>query len=88
MVNALRERGINTVSSAGKDSIKSQMRVADRMQARYSLIMGQIEVQENTIILRDMHRGSQEVVPYDTIVDMVAEKIGGDRLDSKNLWEE
>jgi histidyl-tRNA synthetase len=88
LLNALRDRGINVVGSAGKDSIKSQMHVADRLKARYSLIMGQIEVQEGIIILRDMDKGSQEILPYDSIVDVVAEKIGTNKLVKRNLWEE
>jgi histidyl-tRNA synthetase len=88
LLNELRERGINVVGSAGRDSIKSQMRVADRMKARYSLIMGQIEVQEGTIILRNMDKGSQEVLPIDDIVDAVVDKIGDNSLKNKTLWEE
>jgi histidyl-tRNA synthetase len=88
LINELRERGINVIGSAGKDSIKSQMHVADRFKAQYSLIMGQIEVQEGTIILRDMDKGSQEVLPYEGIVDVVAKKIGVNKLVKHNLWEE
>ncbi len=88
LLNELRERGINVVGSAGKDSIKSQMKVADRLQAKYALILGQIEVQEDNIILRDMDKGSQETLPMDRIVDAVAKKIGENRLDKKPMWEE
>ena len=88
LLNELRERGINVVGSAGKDSIKSQMRVADRLQAKYALILGQIEVQEGTIILRDMDKGSQETMPIEGIVDVVAKKIGENKLEKKKMWEE
>ncbi len=88
LLNELREHGLNTVGSAGKGSIKSQMRMADRLQAHYSLILGQIEVQEGTIILRDMDKGSQETVPIDGIVDMVVDKLGGKKLKNRTLWEE
>jgi len=88
LLNEMRERGINVVGAAGKASIKSQMKVADRLQAKYSLILGQIEVQEGTIILRDMDKGSQETLPMDGIVDVVEKKIGGDKLDKRNMWEE
>lgn len=88
LLNELRERGINVVGSAGKASISSQMKVSDRLQAKFSLILGQIEVQEKTIILRDMDKGSQETIPIDGIVDVVAEKIGENKLKNKNLWEE
>ena len=88
LLHNLRNIGLNAVGSMGKDSIKSQMRVADRLQAKYALIMGQIEVQEGTIILRDMVKGSQEILPYESIVDVVAQKIGVKKLDKRNLWEE
>ena len=88
LFNELRERGINVVGSAGKASIKSQMRVADRLQAKYSLILGQIEVKDGTIIIRDMDKGSQETVPIDGIVDVVAKKIGENKLEKKKMWEE
>lgn len=88
LLNELRERGINVVGSAGKDSIKSQMRVADRLNARYSLILGQIEVKEGTIILRDMDKGSQETIPIEGIVDVVANKIGENKLEKRKMWEE
>jgi len=88
LLNALREQGLNAVGSMGKDSIKGQMKVADRFKAKYALILGQIEVQENTIILRDMQKGSQEILPYDSIVDVVSKKIGVSKLDKKKLWEE
>ncbi len=62
--------------------------MADRLKAKYSLILGQIEVQEETIILRDMDKGSQETLPMEDIVDVVAEKIGENKLEKRTLWEE
>ncbi len=88
LINELRDQGINTVGAIGKSSMKGQMSLADRLGARYSLILGQIEVKEGTIILRDMERGSQETVPFDGIVDKMAELLGGKKLTSKKLWEE
>jgi histidyl-tRNA synthetase len=88
LISELRDRGIHTVGATGKGSISSQMKVADRLKASHCLILGQIEVQDRTIILRDMKKGSQETLPYDGIVDVVAEKIGENKLESKTLWEE
>jgi histidyl-tRNA synthetase len=88
LLNLLRERGINTIGAIGKDSMKAQMGLADRLGAQYSLILGQIEVQEGTIILRDMKKGSQENLPYEKIVEKLVEKIGENKLENKKLWEE
>jgi len=88
LLNELREKGINTVGAVGQASIKAQMGLADRIQAKYSLILGQIEVQEGTVILRDMKKGSQETIPFGGIVDKMVKLLGENKLKNKKLWEE
>ncbi|MFH1012416.1 MAG: histidine--tRNA ligase [Candidatus Peregrinibacteria bacterium] len=88
LLSQLRERGINTVGAIGKDSIKAQMGLADRIGAKYTLLLGQIEVKENTIILRNMEKGSQETIAYDGIVDKMVHLLGENKLENKKLWEE
>jgi len=88
LLNDLRDQGLNVVGAVGKDSMKAQMGLADRLNAQYSLILGQIEVQEGTIILRDMKKGSQLTIPYDTAVQKMVELLGKNPLKGKKLWEE
>ncbi len=88
LINELRERGINTVGAVGKSSMKAQMGLADRLGAKYSLILGQIEVQEGTIILRNMEKGSQETIPFKGIVEKMEKLLGNNSLKKKKLWEE
>jgi len=38
------------------------MEAADKIKAQYSLILGQKEVQDGTVIIRDMESGIQEIV--------------------------
>lgn len=88
LINELRDKGINVVGAVGKDSMKAQMSLADRLNAHYSLILGQIEVQEGTIILRDMAKGSQETIPFEGIVEKMVKLCGENKLKNKRLWEE
>jgi len=88
LINELRDKGINTVGAVGKSSMKAQMGLADKLGAHYSLILGQIEVKDGTIILRNMQKGSQETVPIDGIVDKMVSLLGEKKLSSKTLWEE
>lgn len=88
LINELRDLGINTVGAIGKSSMKGQMGLADKMNAKYSLILGQVEVQEGTIILRNMEKGSQEIVSYEGIVEKMKTLLGEKKLSSKKLWEE
>jgi histidyl-tRNA synthetase len=76
LVSKLRDLGIHTVGALGEASLKSQMRLADRFQARYTLLLGQMEVKENTIILRDMAAGKQKQIAFDKAVPEVVKLIG------------
>ncbi|KKS91420.1 MAG: Histidine-tRNA ligase, partial [Parcubacteria group bacterium GW2011_GWF2_43_11] len=54
--------------SFGKDSLKTQLRLADKMGANYALILGQKEALEESIIIRAMRTGRQQTVKLDKVV--------------------
>jgi len=58
-----------------KDSLKSQLELADKLGIRYVLILGQKEVLEGTILLRDMEGGVQETIDFDKVVSEVKNKL-------------
>lgn len=63
-----RKARIPVVESLAKDSLKTQLRTADKVGAKYTLILGQREALEETIIVRDMSSGKQEVVKLSKVV--------------------
>lgn len=71
----LRKAGIKSAESFGKDSLKSQLRNADKVNATLALIMGQKEVFEETVIIRNMKTGLQETVPVKKVVEEVKKRI-------------
>ena len=71
----LRKSGIDIKSSLGRDSIKSQLRIANRLHVKYALIFGQKEALEGTIIIREMNTGIQETVLLDKVVDVLKKKL-------------
>lgn len=77
----LREKGIKTVGALGKGSMKVQLKLAEKFKVPYTIIMGITEVREGTIIIRDMKRGQQRIVPFDTVVDEMVKVIGEGDLD-------
>ena len=87
LVSELRDLGIHTVGALGEASLKSQMRLADRFQARYTLLLGQLEVKEDTIILRDMAAGKQKQIPFSKAVPEIIKLIGKEHLDSYSLTD-
>ena len=75
LIEEFRKGGVRIGESFGKDSLKAQMRMADKEQAQLALILGQREVFEESIIIRDMETGTQENVPLGHIVEEVKKRL-------------
>jgi histidyl-tRNA synthetase len=71
-----RRARIRVAESFGKDSLKAQLRAADKEEVKYTLLLGQKEVLEGTIIIRDMKTGKQDTVRFDKVVDEVKKRLG------------
>ena len=65
----LHQAGISTAESLSRDSIKAQLKIADRLGVRFSLILGQQEALDKTVIIRDMQSGVQETIPQEKVID-------------------
>lgn len=62
IVEDLRRADILVYHNLAKKSLKAQMELANKVKATHALILGQKEVQDGTIIIRDMDSGIQEIV--------------------------
>ncbi len=60
--------GVRVVESFSKDGIKPQLELADRLAVDYTLILGQKEMVDGTILIRDMEGGIQETVDFNKAV--------------------
>jgi len=70
-----RKAGIATAEAFGKGSLKAQLELADKMGAQITLILGQKEVLDGTIIIRDMESGGQEIVNVTKVGEIVKKMI-------------
>ncbi len=70
-----RKEKIPVGESLSKDSLKVQLSRADRLKAKYTLIIGQKEALEKTVILRDMIKGTQQTIKMDKVVKEVKRKL-------------
>lgn len=75
LIEVFRKEKIPVFESLGKDSLKAQLRFASKLGVRYVLILGQKEVLDGTIILRDMKSSAQEIIKLDKIVNELKRKI-------------
>ena len=85
LISELRDQGVHTLGALGEASLKSQMRLADKFGAKYTLLLGQMEVKTGTIILRDMALGKQEEIKFEDAVKKVVKLLGPENLDTYTL---
>lgn len=73
----LQHSGVATAEAMlGNSSIKNQLKEAVGKKCEIALIIGQKEAIEETVILRDMRSGMQEVFALDRIIEEVKKRLG------------
>lgn len=71
LLNNLRQQGLSAAMDFAGRSMKAQMKQANKLGAKYSVILGEDEIAEGVVMLRSMEDSSQAKVP----MNQVAEKI-------------
>jgi len=75
MFEALERAGVMVAESFGRGSLKSQLKVADRLGVEITLILGQKEALDGTVIVKDMASGNQEIIDAEKMVDEVKKRL-------------
>jgi len=75
LVEEFREAKIPIGAALDKDSLKAQLKLADKMGAKYTLILGQREATEGDILIRDMKTGKQKTSKIKGIVSEMRKKV-------------
>ena len=75
LLEDFRAAKIQVSESFGRDSLKAQLARADKIEVKYTLILGQREALEGTIIIRDMETGSQETIKTEKVVKEIKKKL-------------
>jgi len=71
----LRKEGFKLEENFAKDSLRAQLELANKLGVKHTLILGQQEVIDKTIIIRDMTSGNQEVVDQEKIVKELRKRL-------------
>ena len=75
LIEDFRKNNIQIAESLGRDSLKAQFRIADKIKVKYTLLLGQKEALEEVIIIRDMQNGKQETVKLDKVVKEMKKRL-------------
>ncbi|MDD5433166.1 MAG: histidine--tRNA ligase [Candidatus Pacebacteria bacterium] len=71
----LRQANIKVAEGLHKESLSAQLKQADKMKVKYSIIIGQKEALDKQVIIREMKNGRQKIVDMDKVVRELKGKI-------------
>ncbi len=71
LIEGLRREGIMVRHNLAKSALKVQLEMANKYNVTHTVIIGQKEVQDGTVIIRDMDSGNQEIVDQRKIANEI-----------------
>lgn len=76
IVSQLDREGIGAACNLSQNSLREQLGLANKAKSPFALILGQREIYDKTVILRDMKNGVQDTIDQKEIVEKIKEQIG------------
>lgn len=75
-----RNKGLNSLISLGTPSMKVQLKKANKVGARFVIIIGIMEAKKQVCQLKDMEKGTQEEVPLSEVLEHVINHVESNSL--------
>lgn len=79
LLSRLRKEGISCLANFDKKTLKAQMRLADHLKARRVLFIGEDELKEDVVTVREMKNGQEEKLSRKTLVEELLRQIGQEK---------
>ena len=67
----LRNKGMSVVQNFGVNSFKSQLKKADNLNCKFTVIIGETEVANNKVMVKSMDKQTQELVAVEDLVNFL-----------------
>ena len=74
LVDQLRQAGISAEQDYLDRKMKAQLKQADRLEARFTAIIGESELANGTVVVKEMATGEQQEVKQEDLVKYLTEK--------------
>jgi histidyl-tRNA synthetase len=75
VMSRLVQLGYPAIAAFDKDSLNAQLKYADKMKVKVSIIIGQKEALSDEVIIRDMEDGSQVTIPVTQLDEVLKKKV-------------
>ena len=77
LLTELRRAGLKASMDYAGRSMKAQMKQANKAHARFALILGEDEIKESCVQLKDMAKSEQQKVSFDNIMEKLCAEVKG-----------
>lgn len=77
LTDELRQAGIQVDKDYLGKKMKAQFKAADRLGSKYVLVLGEQELENGVINVKDMTTGDQKEVALDSVIDYMKEELAG-----------
>ena len=84
LVDDLVASGIRTAECFSRRGLKSQLEYANKLGVKFTLILGQKEILDKTIIIRDMESGIQEIIDRERVVSEIRRRLEAKKEDMRS----
>lgn len=80
----LRAEGLSVSEDLAQDGLKQQLASATECGVKYALVLGQKEIMDDTIMVRDMENGIQEIIDFKKIIPEIKKRLSKDIVVKKS----
>ena len=77
LTSELREHGINAECDTMARSLKSQMKLSDKLSSKFTVVIGENEIKEGNVRVKRMSDGAEEIVAISDLANYINEKKKG-----------
>jgi len=77
LLSYLRGKGYSADKDYANRSLKAQMKYANKLKARYVLIIGENELKNNKLMLKNMQTGQQLEIDKDKLLEIIGGELNG-----------
>ena len=75
LASHLRNSGLSVALTFGDRSLKAQLKQANSTGVQRAVIIGDDEVRSGAVMLRDMDKGEQEMIPLDKVAEVLSQVV-------------
>ena len=75
LLHRLRKAGIKADTDYKSRKLKGQMKQADRERAKYTIVLGENEIKNQQVKLKDMNDGGEHVIELSSLTDELKERL-------------